>query len=157
VPVQAGNSLGFVCSCRAETLPAHKTAVKEIASDAFLMASMFMIISFLIGKSKPQPLLQHGCTGNGMRRTKRVARLHQNDADAACFARLGSAAAAAATGKSFGICPQLPSRNRPGAQNSRNDHGQERIFYCFLAHDSPSFLMKGIKIVLSANVTAWLQ
>jgi hypothetical protein len=40
VPVQAGNSLGFVCSCRAETLPAHKAAVIEIASDAFLMAFM---------------------------------------------------------------------------------------------------------------------
>jgi hypothetical protein len=50
VPVQAGNILGFACNCRAETLPAHKTAVIKIARDAFLMAFMLMIISFLIGK-----------------------------------------------------------------------------------------------------------
>jgi len=51
VPVQAGNTLGFVCSCRAETLPAHKTAVIKIASDAFLMAFMLMVISFLDRKN----------------------------------------------------------------------------------------------------------
>jgi len=50
VPVQAGNTFGFACNCRAETLPAHKTAVIKIARDAFLMAFMLMIISFLIGK-----------------------------------------------------------------------------------------------------------
>jgi hypothetical protein len=47
VPVQAGNTLGFVCSCRAERLPAHKTAVIKITSDAFLRAFMLMVISFL--------------------------------------------------------------------------------------------------------------
>jgi hypothetical protein len=51
VPRQAGNSLDFVCSCRAETLPAHKTAVIKIASDAFF--TVFMFISFLIGKIEP--------------------------------------------------------------------------------------------------------
>ncbi len=53
VPVQAGNSLDFVCSCRAETLPAHRTAVIKIASDAFFTVFMFMVISFLIGKVEP--------------------------------------------------------------------------------------------------------
>ena len=53
VPVQAGKSLDFVCSCRAETLPAHRTAVIKIASDAFFTVFMFMAISFLIGKIEP--------------------------------------------------------------------------------------------------------
>jgi hypothetical protein len=65
VPVQAGNSLGFVCSCRAETLPAHKTAAIEIASDAFLMASMFMIISFLIGNRSLSPYFNTVAPGMG--------------------------------------------------------------------------------------------
>jgi hypothetical protein len=39
VPVQAGNSLGFLfCSCRVETLPAHRMAVIKIASDSFFTA-----------------------------------------------------------------------------------------------------------------------
>lgn len=62
-----------------------------------------------------------------MRRTKRVACLHQNDADAACFARLGSAAAAA-TRKSLGIRSQLPRGNRPGAQNGHDQCAKERCF-----------------------------
>jgi hypothetical protein len=50
VPVQAGNTLDFVCNCRAETLPAHKTAVMKIASAAFFTVFMLMVLSFLIGK-----------------------------------------------------------------------------------------------------------
>src|SRR5215475_1903090 len=56
VPVQAGNSLGFVCSCRAETLPAQRMAVIKSASDAFFTAFMFMVLSFLIGKSNLRSL-----------------------------------------------------------------------------------------------------
>ena len=40
VPVQAGNSFGFLCSCRAEILPAHRMAVLKIANDAFFTAFM---------------------------------------------------------------------------------------------------------------------
>jgi hypothetical protein len=53
VPVQAGNTLGFVCSCRAERLPAHKTAVIKIAMDAFLRAFILMVISFRDRKIEP--------------------------------------------------------------------------------------------------------
>jgi hypothetical protein len=46
VPVQTGNSLGFICSCRAETLPTHKTAVMIAANNVDLTVFLFMIAPF---------------------------------------------------------------------------------------------------------------
>jgi hypothetical protein len=43
VPVQPGNSLGFVCNCRADTVPAQSTAVTIAASTVFLMVFLFSI------------------------------------------------------------------------------------------------------------------
>ena len=76
-----------------------------------------------------------------MRRTKRVARLHQNDADAACFARLGSAAAAAAGGKSSRVYPQLPRGNCPGAENSGGYRRENDVLDC-LTHGSSSLFQQ---------------
>ena len=76
-----------------------------------------------------------------MRRAKHVVRLHHHNADAACFARIGEAAAAAAAGSSRGVCPQLPRGNCPGAHSRHNDRRQERGFD-FFPHDRSPFLFQ---------------
>jgi hypothetical protein len=43
VPLQVSDARASVRNCRAETVPAHRTAVIKIASDAFFMAFMLMI------------------------------------------------------------------------------------------------------------------
>jgi hypothetical protein len=50
VPVQAGTRLGFFCNCRAETVPAQRTAVTITASKVLLLVLLLrMLISFLLG------------------------------------------------------------------------------------------------------------
>jgi len=60
-----------------------------------------------------------------MRGTKRTARFHGEDAEAACAARFADAAAAATGGKAFRVAPQLPRRNSSGAENTNDQRGKE--------------------------------
>jgi len=47
VPVHAGNSLAFICSCRAETVPAQRTAVAIAARNMFFNLLLMIHSSFL--------------------------------------------------------------------------------------------------------------
>jgi hypothetical protein len=54
VPVHAGNSLAFICSCRAETVPAQRTAVATAARNVFLIVLLMIHSSFLCYTSEDE-------------------------------------------------------------------------------------------------------
>src|ERR1051325_7900705 len=63
----------------------------------------------------------------------------ENLAEATAGARFGCTACTTAC-RQYARLMQLHSRSAADAESSRNHHGHEYIFYCFLAHDSPYFL-----------------
>ena len=72
-----------------------------------------------------------------MQRTKHSVRIHHDNADAACVARIGEAATAAA-GRSLGVRAQLPRGNRPGAKNAHDQCAKERCFGLLVHGGFPS-------------------
>jgi hypothetical protein len=46
VPVQAGNRLDFFCNCRAETVPAQRTAIITAANEKFWIVFLMICPSF---------------------------------------------------------------------------------------------------------------
>jgi len=47
VPVHVGRRLGFLCNCRAETVPAQRTAATMAARNAFFIVLLMIHSSFL--------------------------------------------------------------------------------------------------------------
>ena len=56
VPVQVGSRLGFFCNCRAETVPAQKTAIMMVANERFWMVFLMICPSFQLQEPDEGPV-----------------------------------------------------------------------------------------------------
>ena len=56
VPVQVGSRLGFFCNCRAETVPAQKTAIMMAANERFWMVFLMICPSFQLQEPDEGPV-----------------------------------------------------------------------------------------------------
>jgi hypothetical protein len=125
---------GF-CNCRAETVPAPRTATAIAAKNAFLIVLLILHLSFLMERKTLLFELLSWLGSDKLARTYRGsgvvedARAAQN-VGAACF--LGAEAPAG----NLSSQRQLPRRNRSRAENGHRHRCQKRVLNC-LAHDSP--------------------
>jgi hypothetical protein len=139
-PLQTGSKLAGVRSCRAETVPAQRTAVAIAASNVFLIV-LFMVHSPFISVIASYLLLFPLWHDPGqLRRTKCGGRCGKGTDAIGGRTRLSSAARTAA-GRSLDTAPQLPCGNRPCAQNSNSNNCKQQALDLLL-HGLISFRLQ---------------
>ena len=126
-PLQTGSKLAGVVSCRAETVPAQRTAVAIAARNVFLI---FLLMVHSPFSNTPYTglcllLFPWRHDPDQLRRTKSSDRCGEGtDATGIGGKTRPGGAASAAAGRSLDAAPQLPCGNRPYAQNS-NSNGRK--------------------------------
>jgi hypothetical protein len=137
-PLHTPINPGLLCNCRAETVPAHKTAIARAAKSVVLI---FLLMIALLSKQRAADA-EASASGLFFRWLERPwvpdassSGSTKDLADAGTVTRFGGAAGTRTRGEQAGFSLQLPGGHAAGAENGRNHGCQKCIFGC-LAHDS---------------------
>jgi hypothetical protein len=134
VPLQAGIRLAGVRSCRAEIVPAQRTAMAIAARNVFLIVFLIFTSSFLSDRRKMNTVRLF-CRPGRHQQARAYPFSGRNEARAVNVAARDFLGAGAVAGSDRGSLAQLAGGNRSRAENSGSHRRKDYVFDC-LAHDS---------------------